>query len=110
MKNVKKGAAILVHYNRLKPCYRHPVEQQQEELTCKEKKGRSEMNEAIEDKECLLAPAVEMLGKEISIVVLPPELENRKQELQEEEPDIRLPDRPERNQIPPVWHRDYDIN
>ena len=32
VKTVRKGAAILVHYNRLKPCYRHPVEQQEEEL------------------------------------------------------------------------------
>ena len=60
------------------------------------------MNEAIEDEECHRAPAVEMLGEEISMVILPPELENRAQELQEEEPNIRLPDRPERNQIPPV--------
>ena len=72
---------MLHYYNRLKSCYIHPLEQQQEELTFKEKKGRPEMNEAIEDEQCLPAPAVEMLGEEISIVALPPEIDNREQEI-----------------------------
>ena len=110
VKNVLKGAAITVHYKRLKPCYWHPVEQQQVGRTCKEKNGRPEMNEAIEDEECLPAPAVEIFGEEIWIVILPPELDNREHELLEEEPNIRLPVGLERNRIPPVWHRDYYIN
>ena len=68
------------------------------------------MNEAIDDEECLLAKDVEMLGEEISIVVLTQELEKREHELQDEEPDIRLTVCPERNRIPPVWLRHYDIN
>ena len=77
LKNIKKGASIMLHYyNRLKPCCRHPLEQQQEE-----KKGRPEINEAIEDEQCLPAPAVEMLGEEISIVALRPEIDNREQEI-----------------------------
>lgn len=55
-------------------------------------------------------PAVLSLGEDISVVVLPTEVQE--QLLPEPEPDVVLPVpvRSARDRHPPIWHGDYDLS
>ena len=119
---VKGGPVKRVHHNRLKPCYRRPETGLEEtstgevQIAGEAAQPRSFSDHDSQGKEVLAPPAIQSLGEDIVVVVLPNlEADTDFQQAPDPappEPDLHLPvpPRPFRTRTQPAWMQDYETH